>query len=79
LTNSEIQILRFIQKHKDTTPAAYLAGTGLGDENRVTIRKAMLRLEEQGFLSSINAGAQVRAYSLSKNVSKIDFSNLKPI
>lgn len=77
LTTSEIDILRFIQKHKAVTPAAYITGMNLGEENRVTIRKAMMRLEEQGFLTSDGAGARVRSYRIGPNVSKVDFNKMR--
>lgn len=76
LTTSEIQILRFVQRHKEATPATYLRGMGLPDKDRVTVRKAMMRLEDQGVLKSVEAGAQVRAYSLTQNFAKVDFSKV---
>lgn len=79
LTTSEIEILRFIQKHKSSTPAEFIKGTGKGDDSRVTIRKAMIRLEDQGFLSSEPGGAQVRRYSINPNVKKVDFEKLEQI
>lgn len=79
LTTSEIQILRFIQKHGDATPATYIRGMGLTDDNRVTVRKAMMRLEDQGVLKSAEAGAQVRSYSLTPNFTKVDFQKVKMI
>lgn len=79
LTTSEIQILRFVQKHKGVTPTEYLRGMGLPDTDRVTVRKAMMRLEEQGILKSDEAGAQVRSYSLTGNFAKVDFIKVNMI
>lgn len=79
LTTSELAILRYIQAHKKATPAEFIRGMGYGDDSRVTIRKAMIRLEEQGFLSSEPFGAQVRTYSLHPNVVKVDFKKMETL
>jgi predicted transcriptional regulator len=79
LTTSEIEILRFIQRNKRATPAEYLRGMNMDDASRVTVRKAMIRLEEQGFLSSEPEGAQVRRYSLNPNVKKVDFEKMETL
>jgi predicted transcriptional regulator len=77
LTTSELEIMRFIQTHGKTTPADFIRGMKMGDDSRVTIRKAMIRLEAQGFLSSEPGGAQVRKYSIHPNVKKVDFAKLE--
>lgn len=80
LTTSELDILRFIQKHKKATPADFIRGTAeLGDDSRVSIRKAMIRLEQQGFLTSEPAGGLARSYSIAPNVQKVDFDKMGTI
>lgn len=79
LTTSELDILRFIQKHKKATPAEFIKGTNLGDDSRVSIRKAMIRLESQGFLFSEPAGGLARSYSIAPNVQKVDFSKMESL
>lgn len=79
LTTSEIEILRYIQKHGKATPAEFIRGMNYSDDSRVTIRKAMIRLEEQGFLTSEPAAGQVRSYGLNPNVKKVDFSKVEKV
>lgn len=79
LTKSEIEILRFVQKTGKATPAEFIKGMHYGDDSRVTIRKAMIRLEEQGFLSSAPDTGQVRRYSISDTVKRVDFEKLEQI
>ena len=79
LTTSEIEILRFIQKHGKATPAEFIRGMNYGDDSRVTIRKAMIRLEDQGFLKSEPAAGQARSYTLDQNVKKVDFSKMETL
>lgn len=80
LTTSEVDILRHIQKHGWTTPTQFVEAKDEYDPSKqVSVRKALIRLEEQGFLVSEVAVGQMRKYTLSPNVKKVDFNEIEKI
>ena len=80
LTTTELHILRFVNKKGATSVAGFLAqnGDGYGPENKSTIRIAMNRLSDQGFLRK-DASGENTTYKIGSNVSGVDFDSLSAV
>lgn len=80
LTTTELHILRFAKKRGATSVAQFLTNNedGYGPENKSTIRIAMNRLAEQGFLAKDTSGDNT-VYKIGTSVSNVDFENLSAV